>query len=289
MATITRMAIQNTPEFWQRVKASTNSNSIGVFSDDGLLYVAANDTIKMVPFIRNREELFETTIAREYTSKKFRIIINGQFYGLDNSGKADAFIGHDPVDPGSTTPEGIVILNKARIGGRAAPMMFYIANRVKEKKRYIFGYGNTPTNVTSGVGGCGPIIIGNLPYGVQNKFKSGVAGILTGMPTPKNRPFLIQRSNSTFSAFTRRPPYTGKTIIAYNDFHKVLFVIVQPDAAHGISIEEVRDKLISIGTNNAVFLDGSDSSLLVVDGKFLAHAGENKDETNTVGIGFTYK
>ncbi len=66
-------------------------------------------------------------------------------------------------------------------------------------------------------------------------------------------------------------------------------VIVQPHAVHGISLEDVRDKLLGIGVDNAVFLDGSDSSLLVVDGNFVTHAGDNKDETNTIGIGFTYK
>jgi hypothetical protein len=62
---------------------------------------------------------------------------------------------------------------------------------------------------------------------------------------------------------------------------------VQPDGAPtGLTLDNLRDKLASVGTDDAVFMDGSDSAMLVVDGVFHIRQGENKDELTTVGLGF---
>lgn len=285
MANIQQLCFDGSTEFWLKIRAAISSpTKIGVFSDDGLIYVVMSNNMKMVPFVRKKEELFSTTINR--VSKKYRVIINGQFYGLSNTGKADALIGNDPVDPVHTTPEGLIINNGKIIGGRSAPQMFYIANYWKSCPQYRFNSGTVPTNSSSGVGGCGPIIVNGLPYGALNTFSNGVVGKTRGQPIPKNKPYLTQRSNNTFAAYVKRPPYTGKTIIALSTLYNALFILVQPHSISGMSLPFIRDKLKISNIDNAVFLDGSDSSLLVVDGEFITKAGENKDETNIVGIGF---
>ena len=284
MLAIKQLSIDATAKFWASVKTAISVSKMGVFSDDGLIYVAMSDKAKMIPFVRDKEELFSTTINEH--SKKYRVIINGQFYGVSKAGIADALWGNDPVDPMHTTPEGRVISNGKLIGGRPAPLMFYIANHWQSMPRYTFNSGAAPTASSSAIGGCGPVIINGLPYGQVNTFSSGVVGKKKGEPVPKNRPYLTQRSNSTFSAYLKRPPYTGKTIIAHNALHNVLMTLVLPHGNSGVSLPLIRDKLRSANFNNAVFLDGSDSSLLVVDGEFVVRAGEDKNETNVVGIGF---
>lgn len=286
MISIKPLSIDGTTEFWQKIRTAISISKIGVFSDNGLIYVVMSDKVKMVPFVRKKEELFNTTIKSK--SKKYRVIINGQFYGVSKSGIADAMWGNDPIDPAHTTPEGMVINNGKIIGGRSAPLMFYIANYWKTTPRYTFDSGAAPTKSSSAIGGCGPIIINGIPYGEVNQFSNGIAGKITGKPIPKNKPYLTQRSNSTFSAYLKKPPYTGKTIIAHSSLYNVLFTLVLPHGASGISLPQVRDKLKTSNVNNAIFLDGSDSSLLVVDSEFITKAGENKDETNVVGVGFEF-
>lgn len=284
MASIKPLEIDGTDKFWQKIETAILADKMGVFSDNGLIFVAMSDKTKMKPFVRKKEELFSATIKEQ--SKNFKVIINGQFYGVSNAGIADALWGNDPVDPKETTAEGRVITDGKIIAGRAAPLMFFIANHWKSTPRYTFNAGSAPTKASSAVGGCGPIIINGLNYGEINQFSGGVVGKIRGEPTAKNKPHLKQRSNSTFASFITRPPYTGKTIIAHHPSRNLLFVLVLPHGAAGVSLPQVRDKLKKSNFNNAVFLDGSDSSLLVVDGKFITKAGENKDETNTVGIGF---
>lgn len=286
MISIKPLSIDGTMAFWQKIRTAISTSKMGVFSDNGLIYVAMNDKTRMVPFIRKKEELFSTTIKNQ--SKKYRVIINGQFYGVSKAGIADAMWGNDPVDPFHTTPEGKIINNGKMIGGRSAPLMFYIANHWETTPRYTFNSGVVPAKSSSAIGGCGPVIVNGMPYGESNNYSGGVLGKEKGEPIPKNRPYLTQRSNNTFSAYLKRPPYTGKTIIAHSSLYNVLFALVLPHGASGISLSQVRDKLNKSNFNNAVFLDGSDSSLLVVDGEFIAKAGEDKDETNVVGVGFEF-
>lgn len=61
-----------------------------------------------------------------------------------------------------------------------------------------------------------------------------------------------------------------------------------PFKSVGISITGLRDILADIKINSAVYLDGSDSVMLMVDGKFIVRAGSNKNETNITGIGFKF-
>ncbi|MFC1750981.1 phosphodiester glycosidase family protein [Pseudomonadota bacterium] len=286
MAAIKPLVIDGSTGFWSVVNAAVSNSKLGLFSDDGLIYVAMSDMTKMVPFVRDKEELFSSTMNRH--SKKYRVIINGQFYGLSNMGKADALMGDDPVDPSHTTPEGLVINDSKVVGGRAAPKMFYVANHWTSSPTYTFNSGSAPKSASSAIGGCGPVIINGMPYGETNKFAKGIVGKQRGEPIAKNKPHLKQRSNSTFSSFLTRPPYTGKTLIAHNAARSKLFALVLPHGASGISLVGVRNKLKKAGFENAIFLDGSDSSLLMVDEAFIAKAGSNKDETNTVGIGFDF-
>jgi len=148
-----------------------------------------------------------------------------------------------------------------------------------------------PQNVDAAIGGAGPLILNGLPYGKINRYKAGVTqGRKLGQPTPENVKNLTQRSNATFTAFTKHnaAPRTGITAIAHNVKKKKLVVMVHPDNSGDLSLPTLRKKLLSIGCDNAIFLDGSNSSLLMVEGKFIARPAPSKNKTNVVGIGFKY-
>lgn len=97
-----------------------------------------------------------------------------------------------------------------------------------------------------------------------------------------------QRNNNTYANQQARPAATGKTIVALNPRLKKLLIIVQTQGrGTGITFDKLRDKLIRLGCNNAVFLDGSDSTMLFANGIFHVRQGPNKNETNTIGITFS--
>ncbi len=214
MVNITPLAIENTPVFWPRIHTSIAKFGHGTFSDNGLIFVAMPDKTRMIPFVRNKEELFTSTIKRH--ARKFKVIINGQFYDLSKAGIADALWGTDPVDPSHTTPEGLVIRNGKSIGGRPAPLMFHIANYWKRNPKYQFGSGVAPLDASAAIGGCGPIIINGLPYGETNRYKKGKHGNLHGRPSNKNLPFLTQLLHKLLDAGAFRAVFSGARADFYN-------------------------------------------------------------------------
>ena len=97
---------------------------------------------------------------------------------------------------------------------------------------------------------------------------------------------MIQRNNNTYAAAAKLSRATGKAAIAHSAAAKKLLIAVQPHGGTGVSHDDLRDKLAGVGVENAVFLDGSDSVLLQVDGVLHVRPAKAKDQTNSVGIGF---
>lgn len=83
-----------------------------------------NQHIKMLPFVRTAEELFQKTAKRESLNNKFRLVINGPTYGLTKSGKFDALMGSDPVPASETLQEGRIVRGGKVIGGTKSNMYF---------------------------------------------------------------------------------------------------------------------------------------------------------------------
>lgn len=184
-----------------------------------------------------------------------------------------------------------MVLNKKLISGRPAPLNFYIANYAKQAVKYKFGFGTAPMGADAAVGGTGPIIINKLSYGGINRYRAGKPkGKLTGQPSKENAKNLVQRSNATFKAFTNHgaAPRTGITAIAHHSGQKKLAIFVHPDNSGDIPLTHFRNKLVKAGFDNAIFLDGSNSSMLMVEGTFFAKQANSKNKTNVIGIGFKY-
>lgn len=210
---------------------------------------------------------------------------------MNNTGYMDYAIGNDPVTPKGIEPEGYTILGKKILAGRAAPLNFYIANFQSKASKYQFGFGTAPVQADAAIGGAGPIIINGFPYGVVNQYKKdGPQGKPVGQPSPENAKNLTQRSNATFTAFTKHDaaPKTGITAIAYHSKKKKLAILVHPDQSGSMPLTQLRSKLLRAHFDNAIFLDGSNSSMLMINGIFYARQGPSKNKTNVVGIGFKY-
>jgi len=262
-----------------------------LYSDGGLLYVVLNDSVEMHIILRTAEEIFEDTVNREVAAQHLIVAVNGNFYDVSRSGLIDAAWGHDPVVATEATPIGWLVEGSRLIGGRPAPNHFFVANSLGPLF-YGFAFGNPPTGlpVRSAIGGAGPLIIDGLKYGNGNLYRAGASpsAPATGQPSVADRVNLIQRNNATYAALAQRPAETGKTVIAHCSSQRKLLILVQGNGtSSGIALDALRDKLFDVGIDNAVFLDGSDSAMLVHSGTFYVRQGPNKDETNTIGVGFT--
>ncbi|OZG71873.1 hypothetical protein BTA51_17855 [Hahella sp. CCB-MM4] len=277
--------------FWSQVAHHTKGKSYAFLKDGPLFYLVFDDSVKMEPFVRTSEIMFDARAMEATRTNGYLATINAQVYGINTTGKIDYAVGSDPVTPKGIEPEGYTVLGKTVIAGRAAPLNFFIANTQSKSPKYQFGFGSAPVNVDAAIGGAGPIIVNGLPYGVVNKYRKGTTpGKPVGKPSPEKAKNLIQRSNATFTAFTKHAssPRTGITAIAHHSKEKKLAVLVLPDNSGDLPLTSLQAKLLNVGFDNAIFLDGSNSSMLMVEGAFYARQGESKNMTNVVGIGFKY-
>jgi hypothetical protein len=277
--------------FWKDI-----SGKAGTLQRDGALrYVVLSHSATMKIIRRTREELFSTTVNREGAG--MTVVVNGNYYDVSTAGKMDALAGSDPVAASATTIEGRLISNGALLAGRAAPQMFYFAQQAmpfvgKIGSTYTTGFGDPQpgSGLVSAIGGLGPLIVGGLNYGIGNTYGKGApAGApATGAPGAAAKPHLTQRNNNTFKASETLNAATGKTILASCTARQKLLVGVQEHGATpGIKHSQLRDRLAALGFDHAVFLDGSDSSMMMHKGTWVVRAASNKDETNVVGVGFS--
>lgn len=280
---MTSIPIGGASNFWARVGARLGAP----LTDGSLHYVALDSRVRMRIIVRRAEELFSTTAARLGGAHK--AIVNGNYYDVTFAGKVDAFSGNDPVPAAETLVEGQLVSGGTVVAGSSEPSMFYFAQiAVPGGLTYGSGFGNPPATAVSAIGGAGPLIIQGQKYGSGNRYSGSVpAGAPpSGPPGARFGSHLTQRSNATYLSVSSRPPSTGKTVLAYSSAAGRILVIAQPHGTAGITHDALRDKLALAGVDHAVFLDGSDSTMLMVGSNLLVRSGQNKDELNVVGVGF---
>ena len=297
------MGSLNDPNFW-----SSASASAGTLQTDGSLnYVLLDKSYRMMPLIRKSETTFLDFIARDGDAKKCSVIVNGNFYGLNRSGKISVLRGN-PDDPDDTEIQGRVIRNGAIAAGDSRPQSFWfgqISAFTGDSWHwyYVAEQGDPPVNQSTfaAIGGVGPLIAGaskygtcsgqTLNYGVGNRYKPGAPPWIfeptEGEPPKNAKPYLIQRNNNTFKSAESHPIETGKTILAYCSWQRMLLVAVQENGATpGVTYSSLATALDQRGFDAAVFLDGSDSATLVVGGKVIVKPGDRKNNSIDVGVGF---
>jgi hypothetical protein len=240
-------------------------------------------TARMQIIYRTEKELFTDTVTKAFKKMPFACAINCIQYSVTATGVASVFFGQ-PIAPGETTPDGQLVVQGKVIGGRSAPRMFYLVNSVVGG--YDFGQGDPPTSAACGVGGVGPMIINDLPYGVGNRCRLPAVCPPSGPIAAGLTQYVQQRNNATYWAQENKAAPVGKTIVATNKSEGRLLVIVQANGVSGLKFDQIKETLLGSGCDNAIFFDGSDSSMLNVRGAFEIRPGARKDATNTVGLAF---
>ena len=100
------------------------------------------------------------------------------------------------------------------------------------------------------------------------------------------RDYMTQRNNSTYVDQQKRSSGTGKSVVSMNKGAGCLLVAVQPNGSAGSDFDGLKQWLLSLHCDNAIFFDGSDSALLCARGKFWARPAAWKNAGNTVGLAF---
>ena len=239
-------------------------------------------TARMEIVERKPGESFMDALARQNQRMPYTCAINGPMYRLSAQGWATVGLGN--VDPKEVSPRGLMVRQGAAVAGQSMRDMFYVA--YDYLGGYTFGFGDPAVNSARAVGGLGPLIIDGVPYGTTTLCKLPANCKPKGPPPPGMAGHMIQRSNATFAAFQQLPPATGKAILATNKELQRLLVCVQPQGGAGMAIEAVKLWLLSLGCDNAVFMDGSDSVVLHARGTLWAQPGILKNRGNTLGLAF---
>lgn len=153
---------------------------------------------------------------------------------------------------------------------------------------YSFGVGDPPTDADVALGGLGPLIIGGLKYGNGNLYKAGVpAGApASGEPAAKYKPYLTQRNDLRYIGQAAQGPRGKGGVALCRKERKMLIFVIPIDAPTGLSHDALRDKLAAVGIDDALFVDGSDSVMLMINNTWRVRQGDNKDELTTLALGF---
>lgn len=283
----------DTAQFWDKLRERSSNQNVGFFrgatsNGNDIFVIGMHHSVQMVPFVRKQEELFSQTAKMASATHGLKVVINGPTYGLTNWGLVDVMSGNDPVSPENTLQEGKIVYKNAVIAGRSSNM-FYIKNTKAGSPPYRFGRGEAPTKSDAAIGNLGPLVIDKLPYGSMNLYSPPKPYAKTkGEPRDENAASLIQRSNLRFNAMSKLAAQTGKVSLGYRKDKAQLIILLQPHGKGGISITQLRDLYIKLGIDSAVYLDGSDSVMLMIEGRMLVSQGSNKNETCISGIGFRY-
>lgn len=253
--------------------------------NNGFHIIEIKGKARLTPIIRESEELFSETVKRAASLAKFTVCVNACWYSLTTAGYADAAFLNDAIPSKETLNEGFALRGDGKLYGYSKPEMFYIAQ--KRDYSLTMRKGDIPakSDYYTGMGGLCPLIYDGLMYGVGNlyskKFKNAK---LEGEPLPEHKAYMIQRNNNRYKALAAKPNSTGKGGIGFNNKGHIL-IVVQQDNTAGVAFDELRNTFVRYGYNNACALDGSDSIFLWYNGSFKFMAGDNKNETQTFGIG----
>lgn len=140
--------------FWASVQSKKNAKNFLYAKDTTLHYIVFDDSVKMEPFVRTQEIMFEAAALAATNTNNYLVTINAQVYDLTPAGYMDYGIGDDAVDPSTIIPEGVAVFSKKVIAGRDAPLNFFIANSISTTTTpYRFGFGLAPRNVDAAIGG----------------------------------------------------------------------------------------------------------------------------------------
>ena len=114
-----------------------------------------------------------------------------------------------------------------------------------------------------------------------------MSGLINGTtsPLPQHKKYLTQRSNSKYAALHAGDNRSGRAGLGVSATGEVIIVAQENGTGGATTYDDFRDIFVKNGCVNAGSTDGSDSVFLWYDGKFKFTAGNDKDESQTIGRG----
>jgi exopolysaccharide biosynthesis protein len=251
--------------------------------------IAAAHGVQMVMLVRTAKELFTEFVEREAKKQGLKMVINGSFTGVSYAAQVMGATSGGTQDASESLPVGLVIQEGRVVEGSNSIGKYHFSQNVCGVERFSAGLGNSPASSCAAIGGVAPIVSNGLSYGTFNAYKAGAPA---GLPTsdrvdPKDWKYLTQKSNAMFIELLKRGKTVGTTAVGYSSQSGCLMVIVQRHGdPRGFDVNHYRDIFVHEKMDNAVFLDGSTSSTLFYDGKFLVEPSHSKNQFLTVAVGF---
>jgi hypothetical protein len=95
-----------------------------------------------------------------------------------------------------------------------------------------------------------------------------------------------QRNDNKFAGISKEAISKGKAGFGIRNDGSIVIMVQPHGGQQAMSYSSFRDSFINYGCNTAVCSDGSDSVFLTHGEVFLEKAGQSKDATQTIGIGF---
>jgi RHS repeat-associated protein len=240
-----------------------------------------------VSFIVRESQQSFTQAAAQHNSNAVDYSANLQQYETTSTA-ASASYALGPSEPQPVEDyraQGYVVECGKVIAGRSSPKTFYFAQNANTCK-WVCAQGDVPSGSYTGFGGGIPVYVGGLKYGDKNLYTSDAPANLpqTGPPGVDNK-YLLQRSNAGYAS--QNDATVGKTVIGYNSKTNTWVLVVQEEGIKGMTLDQIRDKLIADGFDNILSFDGSTSATMVKDKQTIVTPSTRKNNTIPTGITFT--
>ncbi|MCB0510232.1 MAG: phosphodiester glycosidase family protein [Bacteroidetes bacterium] len=198
------------------------------------------------------------------TNEKIEYTVNmQQFEMLTKSATASYYIGAK-VNMDEMQTQGLTIVDgQTQEGGRSSNS-YYISQN--ESGLWSSGLGDPPSDSKIAFGGGIPLLVDGMPFGGEKKYDS--------------EGNMIQNSSAGYPFQNNKT--VGKTILAF-DAQGNFMIVSQQNGVEGMTLDQIKEELISKGYTNAISFDGSTSSTLVKDNKVVVSPDKRKNNSIPVG------
>ncbi|WP_425236610.1 3-coathanger stack domain-containing protein [Ulvibacterium sp.] len=233
--------------------------------------------------IRNSDESLTEAMKKVDIPKVQDFAINTQLFDRKVS-KANYYSSIFPRDNTLFPGQGYNIKDGNKLSGRSSSGTFYFAGDPTKDLGWTFGAGDPPKDSKFAVGGGIPLVVNGLKYGEKNIYGAGAPKGLaeTGKVSEENKQFLLQKSSGGFEG--QNIATVGKSIIGYNSKEGTWAIVSQHDGSNGYTLDQIRDAMVSMGYDNVLAFDGSNSATLLIDSEEVSSPHRVKNNSMPAGV-----
>jgi hypothetical protein len=244
------------------------------FQDGDLQYVVMLDSVQMRVFHRTKGELFETSVDNDMKAQA-GLAITGCFMDNKTFGGIvmKVFVGaggKNAAQPNLQAFAGVVIEKGSTISGNASePEYAHLAFK-----------DGPPSQILIDLGDPSP------SSGIKEAYGALGANILKSVKIPSGTP-VHKGVDRRYRDLQAQGDASGLPYVAISKRAKIVVAAVKP---HGVnlSMDDVRDRFVTAGFDDVVFLDGGDSAYLNLLGTWIVRVGPYKNRITTFGTKFFY-